>query len=283
LNFARRIIDLLLFGNIYVALGAACLVQSTLLQLSVHDHLVPYTILTFFASLFIYNFQRIFYKQQENKSLHSVRRKWIFGHQRIIKALAVTGFVGVGITFFFNDFRIIFYLSPLLLLSLAYFIPAVKLRKSPWFKLFTLTFVWTMVTAIVPMLLLKIPLSSFPSMIHTFVRFTFMIAICLPFDIRDLDIDKADEISTIPHLIGENTTRLIAFIFMIFYIGLIEVEHALWMFDRATHFALLVSGALNTGFVVMSSSKRNEYFFVAGLDGTMILQGVLLLLAEYFQ
>jgi 4-hydroxybenzoate polyprenyltransferase len=282
LNFARRIIDLLLFGNIYVALGAACLVQSTIMQLDHHDHLLPYTILTFFASLFVYNFQRIFYKPQENKSLHSVRRKWIFEHQLIIKVLAFIGIAGVGVTFFYNDFHIIFYLSPLLLLSLAYFTPAVKLRKSPWFKLFTLTFVWTMVTAIVPMLLLHVPLTPLSSLLHIFVRFTFMIAICLPFDIRDLDIDKADNISTIPHLLGENKTRWLAVVFMLIYIALIISEYALAMFGMGVFAGLIASAVINTGFVLMSSSKRDEYFFVAGLDGTMILQGVLLLLARYY-
>ena len=280
MKFARRIFDLILFGNIYVALGAVCLVQSTVLQLGYRDHFLPYSILVFFASLFIYNFQRIFYVPQKDNSLHSVRRKWIFENQVTVKTLAFIGLAGVSVTIFFNDLRIILYLSPLLLLSIAYFIPQVKLRKNPWFKLLTLTFVWTMVTALVPLLLLDTGPLSFAGILHLFVRMTFMIAICLPFDIRDLEIDKADEISTIPHLIGESNTRRLAFVFMLVYILLLIVEYAGGMFGDGVFYGLIASALLNTLFVVMSSSKRNEYFFVAGLDGTMILQGVLLILSE---
>lgn len=43
-------------------------------------------------------------------------------------------------------------------------------------------------------------------------------------------------------------------------------------------FSALIIGVL----IMMSNSKRNEYFYVV-LDGTMILQGILLLIAMYFK
>ena len=278
MSFFKRISDLILFGNIWVALGTFFLIQSSVIQIGSNDHLISFSFLSFFATLFVYNFQRIFYKPQEDISLHSIRRKWIFENQLSIKLLSFTGFAGVVITFFYNDPKIIFYLSPLLLLSLAYFVPYVKLRKSPWFKLLTLVTVWTMVTAVVPILLSHSGLFKENNILHVMVRFSFMLAICIPFDIRDLKIDEADNISTLPHLIGENRTRLVAVIFMILYIMLIIVEFDRMMFSTKVFVALLLSAVINAVFVYMSNSKRSEYFYVAGLDGTMILQGVLLLI-----
>jgi 4-hydroxybenzoate polyprenyltransferase len=277
----KRFFDFLLFGNVYIAIGAFCLAQSTAVQLQLQIPLLAYSLLVFFATLFVYNFQRIFYIPQENTALHSVRRAWIFGNPSIIKGLAGLGFIGVVITFFYVNFHILFYLSPLLILSLAYFAPFVKLRKNAFFKLLTLVIVWTMATAVVPILLAHLSLSEPKNYLHLLIRFCFMTAICIPFDIRDLKIDKADNISTIPHLLGENLTRWLAFAFMMAYDALIILDYQLHFLPAFIFVMLLLSAVLNTILVVMSSSKRSEYFFTAGIDGTMILQGALLLLANY--
>ncbi|OFY86900.1 MAG: hypothetical protein A3F72_00645 [Bacteroidetes bacterium RIFCSPLOWO2_12_FULL_35_15] len=282
MKFLKQFSDFILFGNIYVALGAACLIQSTLVQIDSKEHLVNYSILAFFSTLFVYNLQRIFYKPQQDKSLHSIRRKWIFENQFTIKSLALIGFSGVSISFFFNDLKIIFYLSPLLILSLAYFLPAIKLRKSPWFKLLTLVLVWTMVTAVVPILLDASAIFTQHNLLHILVRFIFMLAICIPFDVRDLLVDAADRVSTIPHLMGETKTRWFANTCMFIYILLIILEFISGMFNLNIFYALLISALINTVIVFRSNSKRSEYFYVAGIDGTMILQGVLLMIADFY-
>lgn len=273
----KRIWNFLLFGNIYVALGAFCLVQSTIIQLQLSTHLLPYSLLVFFATLFIYNFQRVFYVPSKNAALHSIRRTWIFDHPLALKILALIGFIGVSITFFMIGFHLFFYLSPLLFLSLAYFAPFIKLRKHAFFKLLTLVIVWTMVTAVVPLFLSGQPLTEIKSVLHILIRFLFMTAICIPFDIRDLKIDTADNIATIPHLLGENKTRWLALFFMLMYDVLIVLEYLLHLIPNAVFIALFASALINTILVWLSSSERSEYFYVAGIDGTMILQGILLI------
>ena len=277
--FLKRLFDFILFGNIYVAFGAVCLIQSTLIQLEIKNHLFSYSLLTFFATLFIYNLQRVFYSPQNNNSLNSIRRKWIFENQFSIKALCIIGFTGVAISFFYNDYKIIFYLSPLLILSIAYFLPFVKLRKNTWFKLLTLAIVWTTVTAVVPMLLIDTNPFSRNNILHFFVRFTFLISICIPFDIRDMKVDKAENIFTLSQKLGENKTRWIALGFMLIYILLIVAEYFFKMFSMKIFVALMLTAIVNAIIVFMSSSKRSEYFYTALLDGTMILQGVGLLLS----
>jgi 4-hydroxybenzoate polyprenyltransferase len=278
LKFLKPIFDFILFGNVYVALGCVSLIQSSVIQLQLDNHLISYSLLTFFATIFVYNFQRIFYKVPENVELNSIRRVWIF-NQNTIKLLILLGFVGAAITFLFNDFRVLFYLSPLLVLSLIYFAPFVKLRKSPWLKLVTLTLVWTMVTAVVPVLLVNATFTK-NDLLHIIARFWFMVAICIPFDIRDLQIDKADSVSTIPFLLGERKARGLAFVCSIVYSVLIVGEYWLGMVNTKIAIALLLFAIINTALVLMSTTKRSEYFYVAGIDGTMILQGVLLLLAN---
>jgi 4-hydroxybenzoate polyprenyltransferase len=278
----RRIIHAILFGNIYVALGAALLVQSSRVQLGYTDRLIPYSALVFFATLFIYNVQRIFYKPQADKSLHSVRRQWIFRNQGIVRMLAGCGAAGVLICCSRVDPRVILYLLPLLLLSIAYFIPGIRLRKNAWFKLFTLVSVWTVVTAVVPVLLGPEQLATPAHVIHICLRFCFMLGICLPFDMRDISIDSADNVSTVPQILGVRTTRWLAVFFMFLYILLIIPEYAIGMISGAVFLALLISAAINAVMVFQSAPDRSEYFYVAGIDGTMILQGSLVLACSVF-
>ena len=193
----------------------------------------------------------------------------------------LTGFTGVVITFFFNSFYILFYFSPLLLLSLLYFLPFVKLRKNPWLKLLTLVLVWTMVTAVVPILLSSIEFFTKNIFLHILTRFCFMTAICIPFDIRDLQIDKTDAVSTIPHLMGENKARWLAFGFMLLYIVLIISEYAFGNINSKIFTTLIIYSVACSVLVLMSNSRRSEYFYIAGIDGTMVLQGVLLMGVYY--
>ena len=281
MTFLKRLFDFILFGNIYVAIAAVCLIQSTLIQLGITNHLLSYSLLSFFATLFIYNLQRVFYSPQKDNSLHSIRRKWIFENQFSIKTLCIIGFIGVAISFFYNDYKIIFYLSPLLILSVAYFLPFVKLRKNTWFKLLTLAIVWTTVTAVVPVLLTDTDPLSKNNILHFFVRFAFLISICIPFDIRDMDVDKAENIFTLSQKLGENKTRWIALGFMLIYILLICGEYFLEMFSMKIFVALMLTAIVNAIIVFRSSSKRSEYFYTALLDGTMILQGVVLIGVYY--
>lgn len=262
-------------------MGAVCLIQSTGIQLQHTDHLVAYSSLVFFATLFIYNLQRFFYKSQQDKSLNSIRRKWIAENQTSVKLLTFIGFVGVTIAFFFNDFKILFYLSPLLILSLAYFLPFIKLRKSPLFKLFTLVIVWTIATAVAPVLLSDTEFFTNKNLIHIALRFCFMMAICIPFDLRDLQIDADDNVSTLPQIIGEKNAKRLAVGFMLIYMILIVLQCNAEFTTFKICIALLLSALITLTIVLMSNSKRGEYFYVAVIDGTMILQGVMLMTSEF--
>ena len=273
----KRFLDFILFGNIYIALGAVCMIQSTVMQLHLSDPLYFYSIFVFFATLFIYNFQRIFYQKTEDKSYNSIRRKWIFENQMTIKLLTVAGLAGMSVFFFFNRPVILIYLSPLFILSLAYFMPGVKLRKNAWFKLITLAGVWVITTAAVPLLLTNAAVDVNFS-IHILARYCFMIGICIPFDIRDMAIDAAEKVSTLANTYGEKLTRNIALLFILLFGGIAYSEYYLAAVSFSVFTALLLSTASTFFFIVFCSSRRSEYYYVAGLDGTMILQVLFLIL-----
>lgn len=96
-----------------------------------------------------------------------------------------------------------------------------------------------------------------------------------------MEVDKAENIFTLSQKLGENKTRWIALGFMLIYILLIIAEYFLEMFSMKIFVTLMLTAIANAIIVFMSSSKRSEYFYTALLDGTMILQGVVLVAVNY--
>lgn len=274
----KKAAHLLLFGNIYVSAGAYFLVESTRIQCHLVQQPDLYPLLVFFASLFVYNFQRIFYRKDAETQQQSIRRTWIGNHQGILILLSLIGMGGVLILLFFLPFILFAYLSPLLLLSLAYFVPGIKLRQHPWMKLFTLVSVWTIVTALVPLLLENRNLLEASSLFHLLRRWLFIAAICLPFDIRDMHIDARDGVRTVPLVLNEKRTRYLATFMILLFCSLLFLEIKKGLIAPCVFDVLLITSLLTTVIVMMSTSKRSEYFYVAGIDGTMILQGAALML-----
>jgi 4-hydroxybenzoate polyprenyltransferase len=98
-----------------------------------------------------------------------------------------------------------------------------------------------------------------------------MAAICLPFDSRDIEIDKKENIQTFAVLFGSRRVNLIAIIFAIFYLFLIIMSGA-----NSIQFTInLIVFLTCFVFILKNNNPRNEYFYIAGIDGILILKGIL--------
>jgi 4-hydroxybenzoate polyprenyltransferase len=269
MNHIKRFIDFLLFGNLYIALGAFLLSQCTIIELRLNIS-YSYSILVFFSTLFIYNLQRVFYITPINSEPISVRRKWISENQKTIIALTMIGLIGTSVSLFYCDTKAILYLSPLCILSIGYFFPSVQLRKFALLKIFILVTVWTATCYIIPILLSSNNFSS-SNFIYTLSGFCFMAAICLPFDNRDIEIDKKENIQTFAVLFGSRRINLIAFIFSILYFTLLIIIEVDLTILTINSIVFLTSSVL----ILKNNNPRNEYFYIAGIDGTLILKGIL--------
>lgn len=273
----KQLINFILFGNLYVALGAFSLCVSSSIELSIHP-ILNYAILCFFATLFIYNTQRIVYTKQNHNIAHSIRRSWIEQNRQVVFLLLIVSIAGLITLLFFNPTTIFLYLIPLFFFSLAYFFPSIELRKNAFLKQFILVFVWTATTAIVPTLMAKANTINQNDLFFFIARFCFMVAICLPFDIRDMNIDSSDKTATIPQLIGEKKTKLLAIGFAIIYLAL---EYTLFI-NNFIDIPILLTHLLTTLIIIVliAIKSKSEYVYIFGLDGTMLLNGLLIFLCN---
>lgn len=274
----KKLFDFFLFGNFIVSVGCFALIYSTTIQLKLPG-LPYYAILCTFSTFFIYNIQRIFYNKKTQELSSSERRKWVIKNQRIIWYLSLIGFAGTTIVFFLNDFKIIEYLLPLFILSVAYFLPVIKLRKYGFIKMIVLVLVWTCTTSLIPVLMSTTTFST-SHIAQIGSRFCFMMAICLPFDVRDIEIDKMESISTISHRIGVRKTIIAAVVFSIAYELFNVVLFSSNVIGLAVFLSLSFVFLICFFLILLTRNSRHDYFYLGAIDGLMILEGLLIYLTK---
>jgi len=171
------------------------------------------------------------------------------------------------------------------IISLGYVIPFLKgkkrLRDFNHIKIFLIAIVWSWVTVFLPALEIEAT-NSLSVWLMILERALFIFAITLPFDIRDLKVDSHSEVQTIPAVIGIEKTKTLgtASLFLAFILSLIN-----WFSVNYNVSILLGISAsfISTWFFIRQSDKiKHDYFFTGLIDGTMILQFILIWSFSFF-
>ncbi|RZL56389.1 MAG: hypothetical protein EOO93_18560 [Pedobacter sp.] len=277
-------LDFLLFSNLFIAICAVAqgLVTYHLLKVKPSEHVLAFL---FFSTLLIYNLAVLLSKPKEPQKSPFKRVRWIFAHHRLtISTTLISALCLIPLGLLYLSFE-----SKLLMifigsLAVAYNIPfltlnnkKIGLRNIPGIKLFLIAFVWASSCVLLPIVELEsmhqiqVPLSETVLLIAK--RFLFVCAITVPFDIRDLFQDKLYELKTIPVVLGEKK----AWIFCQALLAICLLLLILFTKTINLDVIALALTLLLTGWLIFKSNlKRNEYYYFFYLDGTMLLQFVML-------
>ena len=115
--------------------------------------------------------------------------------------------------------KTLLYFAPFGLLTLLYIVPFLggfqkNLREVSYLKIFIVAGVWSGVTAVIPLLSGDYGVNQ--DLILIFMQRTlFVLALILPFEIRDMQLDFKD-ISTLPQKIGVQQTKKFGFVLLLF-------------------------------------------------------------------
>ena len=108
-------------------------------------------------------------------------------------------------------------------------------------------------------------------------RGLFIFAITLPFDIRDLNVDNHGDVKTIPAVIGIEKTKKLGYGILVLCLALALCNHYLGLYDLKILIGLSISYLTSAWLVSFSSTERHDYFYSALMDGTMIIQFLIVL------
>lgn len=244
---------------------------NVLLQLPVRD--LTYYFFVFFSTICSYNFH--WYLTPSDYS-SSERILWGARHKTLQLTLCAVGAIGAACTFWLLRTHWLV-LSGAALLTFLYSAPKLPQRAFMWLrriaigKTMFLTFVWTYVSTLLPVLIAGHAITA-QVIFLTMHRFFLVYAICILFDHRDLEEDKKEGIrSLITYMNKPGLRRL-------YYVSLTLAATSaicLYPIDHLWIITLLVPVLVTALLTRYAWLNRSDYFFYFVLDGLMMFSALL--------
>lgn len=278
-NDDRRFLDTLLFSNVFIACCAVAQGGMTYILLSLPMDYVVLAILGC-ATLALYNFSMILARPQHPEKSPFRRVRWVFRHERSLwvwtGVALVVAFV-LGLQLHTPSFIL---LGAMGVMGVAYNLPIVRvageqrragLRQITGLKLFYIGLVWVMSSVLLPVaeayhddVAIVWP-HVWELMVWVFL---FVIAITIPFDIRDIYQDRYYGLKTIPVLFGERKALVLSMALLVVQMGWV------WLSDYPMDIrvSLVLASAVCLTLILVPPLKKDEYYYFLFLDGTLMLQ-----------
>jgi 4-hydroxybenzoate polyprenyltransferase len=274
-NFLRLSERLFLDGYILISLAAVALGMATLAQLEVPISSDPVYLLLFSGTLVSYNLHRVL-KMPQNGKLHLKGRR--FRYILLLFALSL-----LAVSIFYIQKTAILVLFPLAVITFLYSVPlrlpiwSLPLRKIPYIKVFLVAATWSALTVWLPLAEMADVNKPLQTGLIFIERFFLLLAVTIPFDIRDLNDDKHLGMKTLPIVLGIRASLWIsgaaAFLFWATVVLQALVMNNFYPTIPATIIFLLF-----TGLLICGKCSTHRLFYVFFIDGLLLLYGLLMVL-----
>ncbi len=286
----RKIADTFLFGNIFVAICAYFLTLQDFYFLGKVALINPLALFVFFSTLFVYNYRKFFFASKDLTPPFTQRGAWVFKNRHILGFLTAFALIGILLTFWRLSMPTLLLLGPCFLLSIAYAsnlsnnkFSNWRLRQIPFLKIFLVAIVWTLVTVVLPILETDFQsIFSIKTAFSCLTRFLFIFAITIPFDVRDIAIDRNNLIKTLPTAFGEKKSILLACCVLLVF-SMINIWSLEFVIENEHSMAIgkAISGIISLIFVSQSSATSSDQYVSFWLEGLMIQQFILIGMLQY--
>ena len=260
----KKLFNFYIYSNIHVSLAVMCLTKITLLQFDIFENISP--LFVFFSTIVSYNAIRFI---NINK-IRTASAAWIMSHKTELLVLNIISAIGLAITTYLLNFKAILVLIPFVLATSLYISPfkiwKLNLRDVPGLKLFLISFSWAGVTVLFPVIQNELEVSKNIALLF-FERFLFVLAITIPFDIRDIDYDSP-KIFTLPQVIGIRNSKIVGVISV--FLFLIIGYYRLGDFDTS-FFVVFIVAILSSVLIGLSSKSQSNYYSSFWVEGIPII------------
>ncbi|RMF31470.1 MAG: hypothetical protein D6765_01710 [Bacteroidetes bacterium] len=276
-------INLLLYSNFWIGACAAAMALQSHWLLGGRYEWTALSGFIFCATLFLYALHRLAGLKKLLPFTSEGRFQVIFRFRSHIVLYAVAA-AGGALWFFLQLPRSLQWglLVPAGL-SLGYVLPVLgkkrRLRDVHYLKIFLIAAVWSWVTVLLPALELR-AMHEAGTYVMALERALFIFAITLPFDIRDLQIDAFQRVKTLPGQLGIPAAKRLAAGALAAMTACVLANFFLGTYEWKDLLALSLSALLTLALILPSDRISHDYYFTGVLDGTMLLQFVLVALAQ---
>lgn len=230
------------------------------------------------STLVIYNLNMISGLADLRKTgTNSERHHWCMAHERTMKTTLVLGLLMAGASVWLLNWHIWLFMIPLTLIALSYTAPIVKrntefirTREIGLWKIFLIAIVWAGMTVVLPAVdhLGLSQITEPKSWLLALERGLFILAITIPFDIRDLVNDAKKGIRTIPSTIGWLRAVLLAEILLVLFLFLVWWRVGT---NEPLFWGYLISTLITMLGISYAHQNRNDMYCSFWIEGTMLL------------
>lgn len=262
------------YSNLWIAINATLQVAQTQFLLQGSLEWSASLGFVFFGTLFLYALHRISGLEQVAPFTAEGRYKVISRRKKHIRIYAIAGLVGAGVFYLLFPWRIKWMLLLPGLLALGYVLPlgptGLRLRDFHFVKIFLIALVWAWITVWLPSAEAGRGFDR-TVLLMGLERAAFIFAITIPFDIRDLVIDRHTSVKTLPGVMGVPLAIGLS-------AGLLAVMTFCVLLNNYTpgeEAGLLASAAISLILVLYATRVQHDYYYTGLLDGMMAFQFLL--------
>jgi hypothetical protein len=257
----KNIFKFYINASFHVALAVVCLTDITIQEFDVpRNHKL--LLFIFLATITGYNFV----KYAGIAKLHHLS---LAKNLRQIQILSFFAFAGLVYLTFYQSFSVLLISGILGLFTLLYALPLfgnnTNLRGLTGLKIFVIAFVWAGVTVLLP-LADQIDLWKWDVVVVILQRFFLVLALILPFEIRDLQFDMA-QLETIPQKFGVRGTRIVGLVLICVFVLLEFFKHQT---SKENTISLISVGILVLVQIRYSTTRQSKYYASFWVEGVPI-------------
>jgi 4-hydroxybenzoate polyprenyltransferase len=283
-NIFLGLLDFVIYGNVFIAFCATISMLATVVLFSsfVDENDVKLALFVGAATFFLYNL---------HKPITYFLRKQFIDNQRFRRAEVFRGPLSI-LTIFAGFYAIYFFFylkfnSQLLLifmaiLSLGYVLPILgngrRLRDLAHLKIFLIALVWAGITIGLPYFELKNSTSNAAFWLLFTERACFIFALCIPFDIRDMEWDEQTNVKTIPLSMGVKKAKIVGVLALFISISMVLCLKNNAMYSASLSLKLIVVYLISAIILIKTNKERNDYFFYGVVDGLILIQSLVIIL-----
>ena len=268
-----RFADLFLCTSLFTACCATglCMATERFINNTLPALISPLHLAVFGGTLRVYNAPRLFFRKITTTQPY---RSW-FQLFFIAGTLLVIGSV------FWLPSGIIWFCLALAILTFSYSLPVLpfknkkRLREYGWLKILVLAGVWTIATALLPMMYWNKFFTNYP--FELLNRFVFIFALCIVFDIRDIRADMHNNINTLPLRLGLKNSYLTISIALLFFAALNMAQYLRHPAPERL-IAAWITAVITWLVVVYLRKKPSEIGYMGLADGMMLLYASIILI-----
>ena len=278
MKLVSKIVDFILYTNIWIGIGALLLyLQSTaLMEGKYHASNIAY--LVAFSTIWLYSLHRAVGLKKVDDIEENSRFYRIHQLKNLIYLIGTACMIACIYLLTLIPFQFLMALAFPGLVSILYVLPVFsgkrRLRDLGIIKIFLVALTWSWLTVLIPWYesdsnwqwQVLLPFAE---------RFCFIFAITLPFDIRDLKTDALNSVKTIPAIIGIENSQRISYMLLAFsgiFLGFQSLNN---MIPQNYLVVVLLFYALTALLIYGIQKKQHDYYYTGLLDGTMLLMPVM--------